>query len=285
MLGENSMEFIKQDYLRLLAEGKLEAAEKYRLKTTPHVLCKYVALNEESDDDLKNKERNEKKFYSLENDMLWFSRISSFNDPYEYEGMYIDESAMTAKGVEKRTIESINSMWNEYAAVSLSERPVEYLPMWAYYTNDYRGYCIEYEVVKPDAIHRVFYETDKGNVTNLYFRLFAIRKDAIENGDKGISTEEEKILTVLRQIMWIKSQDWEHEKEFRLIYLIESGKNGINAPIKNYGLRVKRIVAGYNCSEQHIERLKKISEKLGIGKPWRSEKNEHSYGMSVRQLE
>lgn len=35
------------------------------------------------------------------------------------------------------------------------------MPMWAFYANNGRGFCIEYEVIYSNQIHKVFYEPDR----------------------------------------------------------------------------------------------------------------------------
>ena len=66
-----------KEYFELLQNHKFTEAQKYRKKLVPKKLVKYVSLTNDN-------ESNEKKFFSLENNMAWFSSIKALNDPYEF---------------------------------------------------------------------------------------------------------------------------------------------------------------------------------------------------------
>ena len=57
-------------YFELLQNQKYIEAKEYRKKLIPQKLVKYVSLTNDH-------KSNEKKFFSLENNMAWFSSIKT----------------------------------------------------------------------------------------------------------------------------------------------------------------------------------------------------------------
>ena len=62
--------------------------------------------------------------------------------------------------------------------------------------------------------------------------------------------------------MLIKSDNWAHEKEFRLIYPIDKSKKGENISISTLGLKMTKVIGGYKCSPADLKRLDQISKKI-----------------------
>ena len=61
----------------------------------------------------------------------------------------------------------LNKQTENTALVSLSGNSFNCLPMWAYYTNNYRGYCVEYDVIVPDIFFKVAYEPERIPVASI----------------------------------------------------------------------------------------------------------------------
>ena len=72
------------------------------------------------------------------------------NDPYEFKGMLIDGQKLRDKGYKDSDIEAFQTIFDfeDYGITCLSANSADYLPMWAYYTNNHKGFCIEYDVEK-----------------------------------------------------------------------------------------------------------------------------------------
>lgn len=269
-------------YFDMVGEGKRMEAELFREKDIPNTLIKHFWLKDE--DEINAKESNEQRFQTLENNMLWFSAVSKFNDPYEFKGMIVNEKAFRDAGQAEEFIESFSEFlrMEEYGAVCLSAQDVDYLPMWAYYTNNYKGYCVEYEVVSKACIHQVMYETNRIPIASLFFQLKDELNKAIKCGQKR-TPETDRIASIIRQNLYIKSKSWEHEREYRIAVPISNGK-GENLRISDFGLRVKRIIIGEKCLPQNAERLNEISNKIGCGNAYRSCLSNEKYGMELIRL-
>ncbi len=143
---------------------------------------------------------------------------------------------------------------------SLSANSFDCLPMWAYYTNNCEGFCVEYEVLNPQLILPVGYEPKRISLASIIADFYSEFHKMQENGEKT-NPEVEFYATLLKQQLYLKHESWKAEKEFRIIYPISSGL-GKNINISVLGLKTNRICAGYNYSSEHKDKLKEICSVL-----------------------
>lgn len=259
------------EYLDFLFKGKKEEANQIRFMTIPDKLVKFIWLDGSMTD--------EKKYITLKNEEIWFAHKNSLNDPYEYQGMLLDQHKLLEAGYTINIIEEYQKLFdlNEYGITCFSSNSVDYLPMWAYYTNNHKGFCIEYDVMKKDCIHEVLYEPERIKVASLIFQSKEAVKHAIATGD----TRKADFFTALfLQNLFIKAKAWEHEKEYRIVYPLDNNV-GKNVPVHKLGIRTSRIVAGINCSDKDIERLNTISNDLGLGNVYRSKIHKEKYTIDI----
>lgn len=197
------------------------------------------------------------------------------NDPYEYKGMLLDRNKLLNAGYSNDIIDYYQQLFDfsDYGITCLSANSIDYLPMWAYYTNNHKGFCVEYEVIKKDCIHEVLYEPERIKVASLIFQCRDAIKKAIILGRRE---QAEFYSTLFLQNLFIKAKSWEHEKEYRIVYPLDNDI-GMNIPVSNLGLRTSRIVAGINCSKNDIVRLNEISNELGLGNVYKSRVHSEKY--------
>ena len=246
------------EYFSLLERFEFQAANELRIKDVPKKLIKFVAL---SDD----KAENEKKFLSLENNQIWFSKIEELNDPYEYKCMYIDIKKLVEGNCPKELIDGFISFLdkssNDIALASFSTVDnITSIPMWAYYTNSHKGFCVEYEVVDPEPFFQVSYEPKRIPIASIIANFYNEFSKMIESG-KEFSNDVIFYAELLRLQYFLKHKSWKHEKEYRAIFPIEESA-GKNIDINGIGLKAKRVVAGIKCEAENVNRLNIISEKL-----------------------
>ena len=251
------------EYFQLLLEGKEQEAEKVRISTIPNKLIKFIWLDESEKDDLK--------FLTLKRDEMWIAHKDSLNDPYEYKGMLIDKEKFIKAGYPIETIEKYQTIFdiNDYGVTCLSSNSIDYLPMWAYYTN---------EVIKKNCIHEVLYEPERIKVASLIIECIK----AIKSGQKEKADLYAKIFL---QNLFIKAKSWEHEKEYRIVYQIDKNSKGMNVPVYKLGMRTSLIVAGINCSEDNKKKLNEISKSLGLGNVYISKIHSEEYKMNCMRYE
>lgn len=266
-------------YFVLLQKGKIKKAEEYRQSEIPSKLIKFIWL------DGKGTESDEKKLTSLSKEEIWFSHISQLNDPYEFKGMVLDKNKFRDAGYPEELILEYEKefSFNEWGVTCLSGKEIDYLPMWAYYTNNHQGYCVEYDVIKKDCIHKVLYEPKRIPVASLIVEYAKAIKRALAMGKT--STEETRFLgQVFMQILFIKSKHWEHEHEYRIAYPIDNNV-GKCVPISSLGLRTSKIIAGINCAEDIVDRLNDIAKSIGCGMAYKAGISETEYTLVKERIE
>ena len=263
-------------YYELLKAGKKEDAEKVRIASIPNKLIKFVSL--------QGDEKDEDKFDSVEHNQIWISNVRKMNDPYEFKGLILDEHKFEEVGYPKKIIEEYKKIFEmeDIGITSLSGNNIDYLPMWAYYTNNYNGFCIEYDVIHKIRIHEVLYEDKRVAVASLIFQYYEAIVNAIR--EKKKNTQAEVIVSILSQNMFIKAKTWEHEKEFRIPYPV-GNKDGKNIPISDVGIKAYRIIAGINCTSDNIKRLNDISNKIGCGNVYISGLSDTLYKLEVNRYD
>lgn len=256
----NTQGDMMEKYLSLLSERKIDEAKKIMKKSIPYKLIKFFSITDD-------KAMNEKKLSTLENEKLWFATPAILNDPYEFQCMYIDGEKLKAYDYPDDIIEIfkdlLNGVGDKFALVSLSGNNFDYLPMWAYYTNNYKGYCVEYEVVSPDKIFKVGYESERiplaSIISNLYHEIIE-HSNCTKKDNESLNFYN----TLISHQLLLKHLSWQHEDEYRVLYPVQKC-SGKLVEIKAIGLKTNKIVAGFNCPKEYKEKLNEISKNLGCG--------------------
>lgn len=258
-------------YYDLINDKKFAEAEVMRKAMIPKKLIKFISLDE-------NKKMNGMKLDTLKNEQLWFSSIQALNDPYEFMCMYVDENRLKKEkcpdwliSIFKNLIENLKTC----GVVSLSSNSYDCLPMWAYYTNNYKGFCVEYDVIKPDALYKVDYEAERIPIAGIISKLYLEFQKSKECGDNN-SEESKFYSTMVTQQFFLKHKSWSHENEYRVVLPL-SNEIGRNESIAKLGLKTSRIIAGLKCEKENIERLNVISNDLRCGDVKQIKISENSY--------
>ena len=250
--------------LQALQSGDKDKILQALKANIPSKLYKFVWL-EGSDSD-------KKKFQSLEDGNLWISKINEFNDPFEFKGIVLNKEKFQEYGFPEEVIKEYEAsidLSDTYGVCCLSHTPLEYLPMWAYYTNTQRGFCIEYDVIDTTYINRVIYEENRTSVFSTLLQLIDELKilfsDDPAKETKKFDIKKANTLGYLFLMnLFIKSDNWKHEQEYRIAYPLDFSdrKKGENISIEKLGLKMSRIIAGYKCRGNDLEELERISRKL-----------------------
>lgn len=244
------------DYSAALLKGDFKEACKIEQESIPPKLYKYFPLgvSEEKDHEILN---------TLKADELWFSPISGFNDPYEYMGLFIKEERLKQAGYDDAMIAAVNKTLTTISGQGLvccfSATDCCTAPMWAYYANWAKGFCVEYDVINRCTIREVLYESAPLDVTGTVARLL---KSAIDKGPDGsLSIDDNISIKLLIKNTCIKHKSWEHEREYRIVLPVEEGK-GCGLPVASSGLKTNRIILGLQCS--HDKEIIEIANRLGV---------------------
>ena len=229
-------------------------------KQLPKTIYKFISLSEE------NKIDNHNKLSSLENNQIWFSRIDKLNDPFDgYSCCYLKDF------IDPEKYENINEFieaWNKYLNKLRQElystsftKCINNFPMWAHYTNNFSGFCLEFEVVDSSKLFEVKYSVRKFDVASIIDQIITeYYFDLIQN------EQFELILKIFHLYLCsIKSNQWSYEQEVRSVfYRPNCFANGQLMNIEDIGLKIKKIYVGCNASKENLEHLDSIAKKLGV---------------------
>lgn len=266
------MSFSFKKYFELIFNKELDRAVDYRKNNMPKILYKYVSLSEKSickkDDKscLNECFLDGLKLSTLKEKKIWMSKFRNLNDPYEYKCMYLEEEKLKEKGW---PIDNLNGyleeMKNVYNIASFTTNLVDNMPMWAHYSNNHHGFCIEYHVLVGKAVYPISYEEDRFSVSTTITRIF----EAVDKIEKGIINTADKefqfCMTMITHFGLIKHNTWSYENEYRVLFAdTTKGKSGVLVDSLDVGLQVKAIYLGSQCSEENRKKLLKIAKEINV---------------------
>ena len=194
---------------------------------------------------------NDNTFDMLEKNYLYFSEFSKLNDPFDCRliSEYINNPSMQI-AFSKIGIPKVMSL-----SIS-NDNPL----LWSHYADEHRGICIGYKfnlstLIKNRIISNIVKYSDRRKPLNV---------ELLENLNSAVIAENKQIPLLpkkhLLNSMILKSDEWEYEKEFRLISFGDSILSDNNL------FTINNIDFGYLCSFTDIQNViqKMVS---GYGKP------------------
>lgn len=152
---------------------------------------------------------NEYAINNIENGNICFSPIESLNDPFEGVGAYLYEVSReeqdywnsigsdVPKLISKRFSEDVRDVVNFQYRVFCATKKCDNPLLWAYYANSHKGFCVGYK---------------KENISKVSSNIFDI-----EYISQMCSINDLDVNTYIK-LLKVKSTDWKHENECRVIY-------------------------------------------------------------------
>lgn len=241
-------------YLDLIENEKYEEATAYKSSCIPDVLYKYFWLDD-------NEEKNELRFSTLERGEIYLSTINQFNDPFEGKAFVFDEDDNAPKGLRKKDCEDFIKQINEHARICCFANPDEKyqnMPMWAYYANNHRGFCVEYEITDfhKKFMYPVSYSPYRVTGNAFIGSLILGILDMIKAGKNTLDMLG--TVSVYNHLAYLsltcKHISWQHEKEFRALVPVKYGNF--------FPIIPRKIYLGMNASKEHEDRLLQIVNKF-----------------------
>ena len=199
---------------------------------------KAVARNEEINNYFNNNEWwNEQTIEKMLNES-WLEQQKKFkmNIPFEavkhqmkkmmnffqpsIESFIKESASMQKEPYREATLESIlKAIDNTIGILCLTENPNNLL-MWAHYADSHKGLCIEF-----DEKNKFFDQRNKENEFRNYLRKVSYSQNRPEVVLFDAVAKNNDLESWITQIFWTKCQDWEYEKEWRIIKTLNESKN------------------------------------------------------------
>lgn len=255
------MEYSHGKYLMMVEEGKIEEAIAYRAEHTPDYLYKFFWLSNDPKDDGEN----EKRFYSLEHNKIWFASAASQNDPYEFKGIYLDNEKLLILGMPQDVIDSVSELLLKCTILTaFTANMNDNLPMWAHYSNNHRGFCVKYKVGHKQAIRNVTYEERRIPIACILTNFINAADQYTTFSSADNYQKVQLYSTIMHEIFFCKHKSWAYEHEYRAVFPVEHETVGRNVDIGELGLSVSEIYCGINCNAKNKNRLAEIALKIGV---------------------
>ena len=255
------MEYSSEKYFRLLEEGKFEEAIAYRAEQIPDYLYKFMPLF----NDIKDDEENKKRLESLENNQIWFASAAKQNDPYEFNGIYLDKEKLLALGMPNDLIDKASDLLlRSTILTAFTANMHDNLPMWAHYSNNHCGFCVKYKVENKQSIRNVTYEERRIPIASIFVNFVNAAHQYEATGDMEYLQKVQFYSTIMQEKFFCKHSSWAYEHEYRAILPLENEIDGMNVDISVIGLCVSEIYCGINCNEKNKSELARISAKIGV---------------------
>ncbi|HMO16846.1 MAG TPA: DUF2971 domain-containing protein [Oligoflexia bacterium] len=117
--------------------------------------------------------------------------------------------------------------------------------MWSHYANSHTGFCLEFEA---------------HNLSNLNIHPVSYRRSHKGFDYFEILNGRESLEKCMREILYVKPKQWQHEKEWRHVFFFNDRPNGYDRMTK-YPTALKSIRFGARMKRQHRLTIIKIIEK------------------------
>lgn len=248
----------------------------------PNMLMKYYALN---DDDCLN----EKKFATLERGNVYLSDPKTLNDPFDCGCAFYDfENRNNSDRHNKIVEKNMALLPSQISICSFSGCGVQSMPMWAHYSNNHKGFCVEYEKgaeqneLLRSFVYPVQYSDSRFDISDIMDEQIKLSNNRVldPNGHLRAGYESQPLAVVMMMLYNIKHTSWSYEQEYRL-----------SVPSRTPGLpeisaKPSKIYIGLNSIEIYSDKLKAIGKVLDIPvyKMRRSERSK-SFNLIAEQVE
>lgn len=275
------MDFFRLYKDKLLKNGYIEA-DKFKNSVIPGILYKYYPCAEN-------------RIISLANRELWLAQHQTFNDPHEFEFMFIDKEtfSITKPLDEKWAIlhafydddffnisyeDAMKVMESSKKTVSISCFTTDPLNdyFWNTYANHKNGFCVEYRINRKDNFYPVLYTDERIEVSDLLINLVLNLKQCLSD-EKEIEQRHGKRYNVISEdgmnnlsLLYFnyccKKLQWKNEDEYRIVFANEiiQTSDGKAVSFDDLCISPNKIYIGSCCSEEDKNKLGIIAKKLGI---------------------
>ncbi|WP_395549186.1 MULTISPECIES: DUF2971 domain-containing protein [unclassified Lacrimispora] len=233
--------------------------EHKNIKLKYSTIYKYLPLEEEIDNlatalsikDYSSLSIDKKRLYGIYHGKIWFSKYGILGDPFEMKGFAYLKDKSEGLGLAQR----LNNLFNEQSvAIASFTKSKNNLPLWAHYASNHKGYCLELEIELPKHVFPVTYHTERKK--EYIYSQYTVNKQNMQEMNQWAEQ------------LCRKAKQWDYEEEMRVIYYSGNGAeidgNGILVNFNDFGLRLKRIIIGINCSNKNKKILGELARKLKI---------------------
>ncbi|MGC6588068.1 DUF2971 domain-containing protein [Paenibacillus sp. Dod16] len=226
----------------------------------PKLLYKYYSLAD-------NDPFNEVKFSTLLDKKIYISDLESFNDPFDGRAFfYRSEELLKYESLKSWNGKPIDDFASYVRLASFTKVGINNMPMWAHYSNNHRGYCVEYDTTLQENLYLkasmfpVQYVDKRIDITpimdTIMSELERLKEKALREGTKRIHLDNMILPLIGIFYNCIKHPSWSYEEEIR--YITSSTNDYYVNAIPS------AIYIGEKCNNVNKSRLLDIANELRI---------------------
>jgi len=227
-------------------------------KQLPQKIYKYYPLGD-------NFDKNNQKFKAIQDNVIWSSIYSEFNDPFECQYMYLTQEDFLEMGFPKSTQNLWESVMEEIrqriTTICFTQNP-DCMPMWAFYANEHKGFCVEYFIEDPSQLYPVFYVDKRLKAHALFINLvYELFNQEVPIEERNISLKHIMLLSAF------KHKSWASENEIRAIFLNSKAdipSKGRLCSCDEIGIYPTKIYIGAKCCGENEHTLISLAHDLNI---------------------
>lgn len=248
-----------------------------RNSETPERVFKFYSLG-------TGRKNDKRKLKTLARGNIWVDVCNHQNDPFEFINVDIDDSINTD---DEDILKLYNNLKSKLEKIkpklklsSFTRLMDTNISMRAYYTNNFRGFCCEFNafknpnsktISKPIEYQTKIKKIDQ-NALNTLKRIISLKNYKFLN----FELYEDLFDNVIKELSFYKGKTWEHEQEYRAIYKSQIEKIGEEVSFSDLNVELVAIYIGLNCSKKNTKKLYKIASKLNV-KIYQIDKDKNEY--------
>ncbi|MCA4157718.1 DUF2971 domain-containing protein [Priestia megaterium] len=197
-----------------------EVAKNELVNHLPQIMEKFnINMTENELNDIKRK-----GFFDIYRFVL--SHISELTEDEESLIRVADQRYSSLVEDLDNRIKGLVELTQKLVHISCFSEKNDSMLMWSHYTNNHKGFCLEYNFIKSDNI--LFNPVISETLHPVIYR------DELFDIAKYIETErlvgEEYLMYIIAYAAMIKSTEWSYEREWRLIEIPYQEVDGLNLP-------------------------------------------------------
>lgn len=226
----------------------------------PNTIMKFYSLTEDQDTNLK-------KLATLEKGKIFLSNPKSLNDPFDCGCAFYDFENRPRSGMLTQMIEqNMTLLPSNICICSFTGCGIQSMPMWAHYSNNHKGFCIEYDKnveqnnLLRSLVYPVQYSDSRFDISDVMDEQIDLSVQRVLQAADVVRAghEAEPLAQIAFMLYNIKHSSWSFEQEYRLS--VPSNTPGLPELVAN----PSKIYIGLNCLKIHSDRLKEIGKAPSI---------------------
>lgn len=224
-------------YMQLTNDEKKDEAEHYKSGFIPDSVYRFFPLQTDKDNLILE---------TLSEGKVHLSLFKDLNDPFDGDAWYISRE-LSSKGLDVDKLhKQLLEMRSEMRICCFTENDNNNMPMWAYYANSHKGFCVEYCI--DEKMKKYMFP-----ISYVDYKLcFDMKKLLNIWGETTASPIQRRQMHEVFLSNVVKHKSWYMEKEIRLIEFKEY-----------FTMQPYNIYVGKDCSDSQRDILVQIAHKLG----------------------